>query len=61
MNVLRNKFKSYEEGLNAWLEANEAIYGERPLGPWTKGDEEIATERFQELWNAPELTEMPHI
>lgn len=61
MNALRNKFKSYEEGLKAWLEANEAIYGEPCLGPWTKEDEEMATEEFQQMWNDPNLTELPHV
>ena len=61
MNALRKKYKSYEEGLKAWLDANEAIYSEPCLGPWTEKDEAMATEAFQEMWNDPNLTELPHV
>ena len=59
MNALKKKYKSYEEGLQAWLEANKAIYCEPSMGGWSKKDEEMATEEFQKMWNDPELTELP--
>jgi hypothetical protein len=59
MNALRHKYKSYEEGLKAWLEANEAIYSEPSMGGWSKEDEETLTVAFQEMWNDPNLTELP--
>ena len=59
MNALRNKYKSYEEGLNAWLEANKAIYCEPCMGGWSKEDVQRETEAFQEMWNDPNLTELP--
>ena len=61
MNALRNKYKSYEEGLEAWLEANKAIYSEPCLGPWTEEDVQRETEAFKEMWDDPNLTELPSL
>ena len=61
MNALRKKYKSYETGLKAWLDANEAIYCEPCMGGWTQQDVEMQTEAFEQMWNDPTLTELPHV
>ena len=61
MNALRSKYKTYEEGLKAWLEANEAIYNEPSMGGWSEKDKERLTNSFQQMWNDPTLDHLPHV
>lgn len=54
MNFLREKYKSFEEGLAAYLEWEESML-ERYDRPATELDKEMWTKSFKRLWEKEEL------
>lgn len=54
MNYLREKYKSYEEGLAAYLEWEESML-EPNEKPATEQDKAIWTKSFKRLWEKEEL------
>ncbi len=53
MNELRKEFKTFEEGLEAFLDWKRAQYHD--MGGMTKEEEERLTESFKNWWNLPEF------
>ena len=51
MNYLHKKFKTYEEGLKAFIEWRRGMFPH----DWTKEDKEYAEQDFQHYWNEENL------